>query len=83
MAPSNHYICWLSMDPFFCRQSVAFMRFFVFLIFLLIYLACEVLVEDTGSSIFIVAGEIFSCRMWESPLDCKEIKPVNPKGNQP
>ena len=19
---------------------------------------------------------------WESPLDCKEIKPVNPKGNQ-
>ena len=20
---------------------------------------------------------------WESPLDCKEIKPVNPKGNQP
>ena len=21
-------------------------------------------------------------RYWESPLDCKEIKPVNPKGNQ-
>ena len=21
--------------------------------------------------------------MLESPLDCKEIKPVNPKGNQP
>ena len=20
---------------------------------------------------------------WESPLDCKEIKPVNPKGNHP
>jgi len=24
------------------------------------------------------AGEAF-----ESPLDCKEIKPINPKGNQP
>ena len=22
-------------------------------------------------------------RLFESPLDCKEIKPVNPKGNQP
>ena len=22
-------------------------------------------------------------KMLESPLDCKEIKPVNPKGNQP
>ena len=21
-------------------------------------------------------------RLWKSPLDCKEIKPVNPKGNQ-
>ena len=22
-------------------------------------------------------------RLWKSPLDCKEIKPVHPKGNQP
>ena len=22
-------------------------------------------------------------KIFESPLDCKEIKPVNPKGNQP
>ena len=22
-------------------------------------------------------------KLFESPLDCKEIKPVNPKGNQP
>ena len=22
-------------------------------------------------------------KMFQSPLDCKEIKPVNPKGNQP
>ena len=29
---------------------------------------------------------LLSCgvgKMLESPLDCKEIKPVNPKGNQP
>ena len=25
----------------------------------------------------------FSLHLYGSPLDCKEIKPVNPKGNQP
>ena len=29
------------------------------------------------------AFELWYCRrLFESPLDCKEIKPVNPKGNQ-
>ena len=27
--------------------------------------------------------ELWCWRRLESPLDCKEIKPVNPKGNQP
>ena len=26
---------------------------------------------------------VFKLWYWESPLDCKEITPVNPKGNQP
>ena len=25
---------------------------------------------------------LLNCGVGESPLDCKEIKPVNPKGNQ-
>ena len=29
------------------------------------------------------AFELWGWRRLESPLDCKEIKPVNPKGNQP
>ena len=29
------------------------------------------------------AFELWCWRRLESPLDCKEIKPVNPKGNQP
>ena len=29
------------------------------------------------------AFKLWSCRRFSSPLDCKEIKPVNPKGNQP
>ena len=29
------------------------------------------------------AFELWYWRTLESPLDCKEIKPVNPKGNQP
>ena len=27
--------------------------------------------------------ELWCWRILESPLDCKEIQPVNPKGNQP
>ena len=27
--------------------------------------------------------ELCCCRRLESPLDCKEIKPINPKGDQP
>ena len=27
--------------------------------------------------------DAFTLWCWRSPLDCKEIKPVNPKGNQP
>ena len=27
-------------------------------------------------------GNVVLKKMLESPLDCKEIKPVNPKGNQ-
>ena len=26
---------------------------------------------------------LFNCGAEETPLDCKEIKPVDPKGNQP
>ena len=29
------------------------------------------------------AFELWCWKSLESPLDCKEIKPVNPKGNQP
>ena len=29
------------------------------------------------------AFKLWSCRRFSSPLDCKEIKPVNLKGNQP
>ena len=29
------------------------------------------------------AFELWCWRRLESPLDCKEIKPINPKGNQP
>ena len=29
------------------------------------------------------AFELWCWRRLESPLDCKEIKPLNPKGNQP
>ena len=29
------------------------------------------------------AFELWCWRLFESPLDCKKIKPVNPKGNQP
>ena len=28
------------------------------------------------------AFELWCCRTLESPLDCKEIQPVHPKGNQ-
>jgi len=28
-------------------------------------------------------GDLIRGKILESPLDCKEIKPVNPKGNQP
>ena len=35
------------------------------------------------SSIYLKLQAVVLQKTLESPLDCKEIKPVNPKGNQP
>ena len=40
-------------------------------------------VSCTASGFFTIQATKADMEVFESPLDCKEIKPVNPKGNQP
>ena len=40
-------------------------------------------VSSTASGFFTIQATKADMEVFESPLDCKEIKPVNPKGNQP
>ena len=44
---------------------------------------CESWTIKEAESLRIDAFELWSWRRPESSLDCKEIKQVNPKGNQP
>ena len=44
---------------------------------------CESWTVKKAESRRIDAFELWCWTRLESPLDCKEIKPVNPKGNQP
>ena len=43
---------------------------------------CESWTVKKAESPRIDAFELWCSRSLESPLDCKEIQPVNPKGNQ-
>ena len=43
---------------------------------------CEILTIKKAEHQRIDAFELWCWRRLESPLDCKEIKPVNPKGHQ-
>ena len=44
---------------------------------------CESWTVKKAETRRIDAFELWCWTRLESPLDCKEIKPVNPKGNQP
>ena len=50
---------------------------------LVVMYGCESLTIKKAEHWRIDAFELWCCRRLKSPLDCKEIKPVNPKGNQP
>ena len=47
------------------------------------YVECENWTIKKAEFQRIGAFELWYWRRLESPLDCKEVKPVNPKGNQP
>ena len=53
------------------------------MVFPVIMYGCESWTIKKAECQIINAFEMWSWRrLFESPLDCKEIKPVNPKGNQ-
>ena len=53
------------------------------MVFPVIMYGCESWTIKKAEQWRIDASELWCWRTLESPLDCKEIKPVNPKGNQP
>ena len=53
------------------------------IVFPVVMYGCETWTIKKAEHQRIDAFELWSWRRLESPLDCKEIKPVNPKGNQP
>ena len=53
------------------------------MVFLVVVYACENWTVKKAECQRIDAFELWCWKTLESPLDCKEIKPVNPKGDQP
>ena len=53
------------------------------IVFPIVMYECESWTLKKAEHRRIDAFELWCWRRLESPLDCKEIKPVNPKGNQP
>ena len=53
------------------------------MVFLVVMYGCESWTVKKAECRRIDAFELWCWRRLLSPLDCKEIKPVNPKGNQP
>ena len=53
------------------------------MVFPVVMYGCESWTIKKAEHRRIDAFELWCCRSLQSPLDCKEIKPVNPKGNQP
>ena len=54
------------------------------MVFLVVMYGCESWTIKKAEHRKIDAFELWCWRrLFESPLDCKEIKPVSPKGNQP
>ena len=52
------------------------------MVFLVVMYGCESCTIKKGECQKIDAFELWCWKRLESPLDCKEIQPVNPKGNQ-
>ena len=52
------------------------------MVFPVVMYGCEIWTKKKAECRRIDASELWRWRRLESPLDCKEIKPVNPKGNQ-
>ena len=52
------------------------------MVFLVVMYACESWTINKAEHQRINAFELWCWMTLESPLDCKEIQPVNPKGNQ-
>ena len=53
------------------------------MVFPVVVYGCESWTIKKAEHQRIDAFELWSCRRLSTPLDSKEIKPVNPKGNQP
>ena len=53
------------------------------MVFPVVMYGCESWTIKKAEHLRIDAYELVLEKTLESPLDCKEIQPVNPKGNQP
>ena len=52
------------------------------MVFPVVMHGCEIWIIKKAECLRIESFELWCCRRLESPLDCKKIKPVHPKGNQ-
>ena len=74
-------------DRFFTMEPPEKTRLFIIYIVSVVYnvvmYRCERWIIKKAECQITEAFELWYWRRLESPLDCREIKPVNPKGNQP
>ena len=75
-----------NLDSILKSRDVTFpknVRLVKAMVFLVVMYGCENWTIKKAEQRRIDAFELWCWRRLESPLDCKEIRLVNPKGNQP
>ena len=76
----------INLDSIFKSRDITFptkVHLVKAMVFPLVMYGCESWTLKKAEHRRIDAFELWCWRKLLSPLDCKEIKPVNPKGNQP
>ena len=74
-----------NLDSIFKRRDITLptmVRLVKAMVFSVVMYGCESWTIKKAEHQRIDAFELWCWKRLESPLDCKEIKPVNPKGNQ-
>ena len=80
MSDSSHHRDYLGHEDLFCTVLLCILV--TAMVLLVVMYGCESWTVKKAECRRIDAFELWLEKTLESPLDCKEIQPVHPKGNQ-